>query len=381
MNDIIKIWNEQAEEFKNSKLRKMMFNIERKIERVLIVRGVEYTYFLYMYMNKMTKKRFVYYHNETLRKTNRKKYFYEDIECSINDESYERNYKELKGQKTFKIPYHIYAYWKNKKTAKTNYFYCENSYKNNDYETIQLDIDDAYIYVQENKEKQKIRCRMVTIHTGYKLPNKKINHKTILIQFTNCNKPKNNKLLDEKLKHTVEYVLENIYHKSSLIVSGDGARSITKFAEIIQAERAYDKFHFMRILYDVFGYSQTRNVSNRRLFSKYRNVFQCLKTHYYNGNFKEFLNEIKQTIEWLKTQKGQVFKINEIKRLLKFINKNKEYLANTICLKNYFGGNAETFVSHNLKRFTDKKFSLFSHETIKNRIFNNLKKENNVIFI
>ena len=92
-----------------------------------------------------------------------------------------------------------------------------------------------------------------------------------------------------------------------------GARIITKFSEQINAIRYYDKFHFHKILFD--------------------NTF---------FNFYDF---------WI------------IKKYKDFENKLHSYEN-----ANYYGGNAETFIGHYLKKYTKTAFSRHNIDYLKGSV-------------
>ncbi|WP_042467162.1 hypothetical protein [Ureaplasma parvum] len=106
--------------------------------------------------------------------------------------------------------------------------------------------------------------RMVGFHSGYlNQNNHMLLNKTIILQFNKSQKIYQN--IDILTTKTNE-ILNNFYHAKTINLSGDGARIITKFSKQINAIRYCDKFHFHKILFDIFGYSKKKNKDNKRIF-------------------------------------------------------------------------------------------------------------------
>ncbi|MBZ4226983.1 Mbov_0401 family ICE element transposase-like protein [Mycoplasma tauri] len=380
MDTLIEYLNKKAIDYKDSVERKKLYYIEKKVNRKIIIRGVEYSYFLFMYKCKKTGKRFVYYHDDLLLKMKRKKYYFDDVNRCLNDGLYERNYKKIDYQKTNKIPYYIYHYYFKKMRCEI----IKNSMKikvHNDIKIpVQIDIDDAYFFVQEKGEKNKIRARVALVHRSVKEKHK-IENKTVIMQLSNTSKKRNELSQNRNFIETINNVLREHYHCSSTYISGDGAIFIDKINSKINGKRVLDKFHFFRFMYEVFGYSKTKNVLNKRIFSSIGNPFYCLKELFNKGEFDAFIEYIDKLIVWIKNEKNRVSKWLEIQKFKKFYLKNRQKIENIIVLKDYFGGCAETIIGHNLKRIISKKYALYNLDTIKFLIQKAHENESNLIII
>ncbi|WP_429991756.1 Mbov_0401 family ICE element transposase-like protein [Mycoplasmopsis bovis] len=363
MQELFMLWDQQAEKYKNSAERKKEYHVERKITRAIIVKGEIYYYTLYMYRHKVTRKCFVYYHNEILRLNKRLKYYLDDIERCLNDQLYERNYKKLGKVKSNKIPYYIYAYLRNKipiKQANMDELKC---HKDKEYDAIQIDTDDSYFYARVNGYKAKFRCRMATIHTLEHNGDNKIKNKTTIMQISNLRIKQDIKKNEAEFHNAVKNALSKLYANKQIIVSGDGAKVITTLATSLKSTRVFDKYHFIRELFKIYGFNETLNKANKRVFDGIDH-FKELNYLYNQGKFDEFTNYLKHTINLLSSEPKTVQKIYDIKKFIRFYTTNNKFINETIINKYYTSGNAETFVSHDLKRYIGKNFGLKSINTI-----------------
>ncbi len=84
---------------------------------------------------------------------------------------------------------------------------------------------------------------------------------------------------------------------------------------------------------------------------------------------------------YLRENKLSAIKIVEIKSLIKLWKNNKNYLINSYENANYYGGNAETFIGHYLKKYTKTAFSRHNIDYLKLKILLNIPQNLNVVFL
>lgn len=372
-------WNAQAEVFKNSEERKIKYNVERKIERDIFIWGETVRIIYYMYKDKTTGKRLVIYPSEGLADNGRNKYYKECVEKCV-----ENNIYASKGDNSkLLIPYHVYYYHREQLKKEVLNNLTLKDYKNLEYKTIQIDIDDAYIRVSFKGRKIKVRVRMATIHTllsGSSV--KAIENKTSIMQFLPLASEFKNFNSEEDFENKIRESLNSLYKENcEIIVSGDGAKFITTIADNLKATRVYDPFHFKANMFKAFGYSKKINVSNKRFFKDYKDVYRVLDNLFSKGLIYEFEKELDSVLEWITKQEKNKTVYANAKKFKKYYKENREYIWNSVLVKNYFGGCAETVVGHDLKRFCSKKFATFSLKTIQLSIAKNMETKANLFFI
>ncbi|NEU02816.1 hypothetical protein G3563_27760, partial [Escherichia coli] len=108
-----------------------------------------------------------------------------------------------------------------------------------------------------------------------------------------------------------------------IIVSGDGAKVITTLATALQSTRVFDKYHFIRELFKIYGFNETLNKANKRIFDGIDH-FKELNYLYNKGKFDEFSNYLKHTINLLSPKPKTVQKINDIKKFIRFYTTNNK---------------------------------------------------------
>lgn len=346
---------------------------ERK-HKTLIINGEKLTINITRYLDKKTNKKFIFYHNEILKIMGKKRYWLSDVLTAIKTQNLRRRNPNQNEALKPKIPYDIYYYYLKKKyitflVKNTKFLPSKN-------DVIQLENDDAYI----NLNKGKFMVRMVGFHSGYlNQNNHMLLNKTIILQFNKSQKVYQN--IDILATKTSE-ILNNFYHAKTINLSGDGARIITKFSEQINAIRYYDKFHFHKILFDVFGYSKKKNKDNKRIFDNtFGNQFSQFLWFLNNKKYEDFENKLHENLIYLRENKLSAIKIVEIKSLIKLWKNNKNYLINSYENVNYYGGNAETFIGHYLKKYTKTAFSRHNIDYLKLKILLNIPQNLNVVFL
>ncbi|WP_373440589.1 Mbov_0401 family ICE element transposase-like protein [Metamycoplasma equirhinis] len=346
---------------------------DRRI-KTIIIDGEIYTINLTQYLDKKTGKKFTYYHNEILKLMGKKRYWLGSVLVAIKSQNLRRRNKEQNEALKSKIPYDIYHYYL--KIKYITFMVQYDKFLIQKYQTIQIENDDAFIHLNNGK----YRVRMVGIHNGYQDKNNhKLLNKTIIFQFDkNALTYQNMDFLTNKTKE----IIDKFYTYKNINLSGDGARCITKFSQNIKAIRHYDKFHFHKILFNCFGYSKNKNRQNKNIFGgEFGNQFPLFLWFLQNKKYDEFENLLRKNIDFLKKNKISKLKIWEIKSLLRLWKNNKNYLINTYENANYFGGNAETFIGHYLKKYTKNAFSRQNINLLKLKILLNIPKNINVIFL
>lgn len=135
-------------------------------------------------------------------------------------------------------------------------------------------------------------------------------------------------------------------------------------------------------MFNYFGYTSKKNKENKKLFdTNFGNQFPLFLHFLTNKKYEKFENLLLKNIEFLKKNKLSKSKILEIKALLKLWKYNKNYLINTYENSNYFGGNAETFIGHYLKKYTKNSFSRQNINNLMIKILLNIPKKINVFFL
>ena len=387
VEDMINKSNREAEEFCNiirlSDAKYCNWNIERKITRKLFHNNKTYKYILYMYYDKNTKKRFVYYHNEFTKSLENKNYLLNEIITSGITQNLIRNKHINNVANSYKIPYYIWYYWREKIDwnwlEKSHNFFIENNVKN-----VQLDIDDAYKKIRTKNGVKTVRFRMATFSTLNPENLTKIMNKTSIIQCTEISNLSLEKqhILDAKLLAKIDEIKNKYYGNLSLLVSGDGAKNITQIAMKLDAKRYYDLFHFLKIAYENLGYSARKNKLNKDIYDDViGNPFIIFKTVLLSKKYDEIDDFIVQCQEILRMKKAFKSKIRQLIAFRKLWTLNKEFIINSIEKNGYNSGNAETFVGHDLKRFGNKKFGIFSLKSLVQQLFFNKNLDVNLIVI
>lgn len=348
--------------------------VSEKRIKTIIINGEKFSINLTQYLDKTTNKKFTYYHNEILKIMGKKRYWLSDVLAAIKTQNLRRrNPLENEALKS-KIPYDIYYYYLKIKYITFMLQYDKFLLSKN--QTIQIENDDAFIHLNTGK----YRVRMVGIHSGYNNEkDHKLLNKTIIFQFNK------NPLIHENIENLTiktKEIIDKFYAPKTINLSGDGARCITKFSEEINAIRHYDKFHFHKILFNCFGYTIKKNKENKKLFdTNFGNQFPLFLHFLTNKKYEKFENLLLKNIEFLKKNKLSKSKILEIKALLKLWKYNKIYLINSYENSNYFGGNAETFIGHYLKKYTKNSFSRQNINNLMIKILLNIPKKINVFFL
>ena len=387
VEDMIKKSNEEAKKFcyvtrlENKKYSN--WNIERKITRKLFHNNKTYEYILYMYYDKETKKRFTYYHNEFTKSLRNKNYLLNEILANGITRNLIRNKHINNIANNYKIPYYIWYYWREKFdwnfTMKNHNFFIDKTIKN-----VQLDIDDAYKKIRTKNGVETVRFRMVTFSTFDPKNLSKIANKTSVIQcseISNLSLEKQH-VLDIKLLDKINEIKDNYYNNLNVLVSGDGAKNITQIATKIGAKRHYDLFHFLKIAFENFGYSSRKNRINKDIYGDIiGNPFTIFRTILLSKKYDEIDDFIVQCQDILKMKKASKTKVWQLINIRKLWKLNKEFIINSIEKNGYNSGNAETFVGHDLKRFGNKKFGIFSLKSLTLELFFNKNLENNLIII
>nr|WP_307917793.1 hypothetical protein [Mycoplasmopsis bovis] len=62
---------------------------------------------------------------------------------------------------------------------------------------------------------------------------------------------------DAEFHNAVKNALSKLYANLQIIVSGDGAKVITTLATSLNCTRFFDKYHFIRELFKIFGFNET----------------------------------------------------------------------------------------------------------------------------
>ncbi|MBD4757288.1 hypothetical protein GUG22_11385, partial [Xanthomonas citri pv. citri] len=92
--------------------------------------------------------------------------------------------------------------------------------------------------------------------------------------------------------NAIQNALSKLYANKQIIVSGDGAKVITTLATALQSTRVFDKYHFIRELFKIYGFNETLNKANKRIFDGIDH-FKELNYLYNKGKFDEFTNYLK----------------------------------------------------------------------------------------
>lgn len=348
--------------------------VSEKRTKTVIIDGETFTINLTQYLDKKTNKKFTYYHNEILKMMGKKRYWLSNVLSAIKTQNLRRRSKQQNESLKCKIPYDIYYYYL--KIQYINLIPEYNNFLNEKHKIIQLENDDAYIHLNNGK----YRVRMIGIHNGYKdLYNRNLLNKTIIFQFDKSTLTyQNMDILTTKTKQ----IIDDFYNYEDMNLSGDGAKCISKFSQDMQAIRHYDKFHFHKILFNCFGYCKKKNKENKKIFEdNFGNQFPLFLNFLHNQKYDEFENLLKENIIFLKKNKLSNLKISEIKSILRLWKNNKISLKNTYENDDYFGGNAETFIGHYLKKYTKNAFSRQNINYLKIKILLNIPKNINVIFV
>ncbi|WP_342189750.1 Mbov_0401 family ICE element transposase-like protein [Spiroplasma endosymbiont of Dilophus febrilis] len=226
-----------------------------------------------------------------------------------------------------------------------------NSYyriaKNNIFEKDKIDLESKFLYIQldetflnlkRNNKASKYKIRLATFHTGYdkkanfnrpKLENKR----AFYIKVASKTPISTEKYLDLVLKE-INIFYKNINFKK-IIVCGDGASWIRKFAEFYKFPYILDKFHLIR-------YFKGCLFSNRKYVTW--EMFKDLLSSYFNGNCAEIISHLKKWLIVTIDSNGN----DKIKEAIKYVENNKDGIHSQELNWN-IGCSIESDISHMVK--------------------------------
>ena len=219
---------------------------------------------------------------------------------------------------------------------------------------------------------------MIVIHDG-KDQNGNIN-KTMLIESKSI---ATQNISIEELSKIIKAKINLLYKYKNLILIGDGARWMKHLASLLDAHFVLDTFHWKKRVRDTIGY-QKYKTKNKILFEKYEKLYY--KT--INKMVDDFIetNQIENAIKFLKqfieihNQKISKNKINEIRKLIRYLKTNKTGLSH-FDKPWYIGSRTEAFIANWIKRPWKLKNSTFNFETFQFLLKRNESKTLKYIFI
>ncbi|MGZ9756221.1 Mbov_0401 family ICE element transposase-like protein [Mycoplasma sp. 4423] len=349
--NLIKNWNEQAENFKNvvrkseEKYQNWWF-VKWRIRKILI-QGSIYFYKLGVYKNKKNGKKFTYYHNEILAKNKRLKYFIIDI----YDAFYKKNYARRGSKIRDFIPSDIVKYHCNSYKFKVI-----NSFKNKgfDYKNlIKINVDDTYIIENKGAKKIKKCLRLVIIN------NEKQQKSLMIFDVKKFN--------TQEMINKIKGLFAENYDQNNTFLCADGAQVFNQFAINLGAHRVYDRFHFIKKFNQVFWYNKTTLKKNLLIFKELNLLKQVALLQKYIQNKR--LNLVLKLAKLIEkdVQSSTKFrsKYKEIRSFLRMFEKNKLAIFNAFKYQNIDMGWSESYINHYIKTPLSKRFSLFSLDRLK----------------
>ncbi|WP_322959031.1 hypothetical protein RRG53_03360 [Mycoplasmopsis cynos] len=354
INKMVQNWNNEEEIFRtkirleNNKFK--TWKVKKIRRRKIIINGNDFEYKLGVYIDKNTRKSFTYYHNNELKRIGKNKYYYKDIYNQFSKQIWaRRKCNEQKLIPKYVLDYHL-------KIGNLSYDF-KNSKNNFDTNNlVQIHIDDTYIKENLGHKKVKRCLRNVFLID-------KNNQIHTLIFKENY---KNLTFICSKIK---EFFGHN-FDVRKIKISGDGAKFINTISQNLGVKRYYDLYHFKKYLFNVFGYTRTKNKQNYNFLRYFgiENLYEILNNFLEKLDFLSVIMILKNIINFLKNTKTYAKKLKEIKSFLRFFIQNEKYIFNTFLRENYHGGRAEIYIYHIIKTPIYKRFSLFNWKNYKNLI-------------
>ncbi|VEU76881.1 UPF0236 family transposase-like protein [Mycoplasmopsis columbina] len=111
----------------------------------------------------------------------------------------------------------------------------------NDKSLNQIEIDDTFINIQQNKETKKIGIRQIVFHNGFQ--NSKNKNFSFLI-FWNVSETKKRELLHL----TYQTIKKYLHNDVNYTLKGDGAKWIERLSKQLKLDFVLDKFHLFKYL-------------------------------------------------------------------------------------------------------------------------------------
>ncbi|MBN0919378.1 Mbov_0401 family ICE element transposase-like protein [[Mycoplasma] gypis] len=357
------------------------WKVEKTMKRNLILEDGVYQYNITMYYfldKNGNKHRFIYYHDEYLKKLKRNKFSLEIMQ--IAKAQYLENSSKISLFSGYfptiqNIKYHLKKEKLQEKLEEKN-IKVLNNIIGKSYAKIDIMTDDCFVSYNRkscNFNKQlMIRCITLICYSE----DNKIDKITLL--FTK----KNNENIVLKSSKKLKEILKKIRY-NQLHLYGDGAIWIKNLAKEIKANFHLDKFHLFHKFNDAF---KRKNGGNLKVF----NTFYCdedgelwsskIENMLKKGNEQEFKNTFNLL---LKDEKFKLLPAEKQKKIISFkryVNSHKSGIFEKNTLKK--GSSlTEHIVCFVVKRFIKKAFSRFGIERIKLMIYHqNLLNSTNCLF-
>ncbi|MEA4162630.1 Mbov_0401 family ICE element transposase-like protein [Mycoplasma sp. 4404] len=237
-----------------------------------------------------------------------------------------------------------------------------------DKEVVYINADDSFLKTRIQKrtiETQNIRSIM--LHLG-KDENSKILGKHSILEITPAIGKKNAKKDMKSWSIYIKDKIKEVYGKDNMkiLVSGDGAKWIKSLAQHLNADYIIDHYHLMKKGYETL-FCNTKTY--KRNLDELRPIEKILNINFYK-TYKQYTDkfELDKSLELVK----QIQKYNHLlsERKQKELRSLAIYLKNNSIATNkdnkyYIGSHAETWISHVVKRYTTRKFTIFSIDTLK----------------
>lgn len=202
-----------------------------------------------------------------------------------------------------------------------------------------INIDDTFLSLKENNQKQQYRVRVVLFHTGYDQVKSKGNKKflkdsRIFIFLTKKDERINTKTFFQKIQK-IAAKFYNRVGQAQVIISGDGAPWIRQ-AQKYWPNSSYilDRFHTVRKIRQLF------NPNNRHL----QPIYEALRVMFFNGDYHTMMETLSDL--WFNDEYKD-FKLKKLKSYLS--NNEKNQGISNQKQKFNLGCNIESTISHHVK--------------------------------
>ncbi|WP_303924039.1 Mbov_0401 family ICE element transposase-like protein [Ureaplasma parvum] len=262
----------------------------------------------------------------------------------------------------------------------------KTQFNENNYQKLNIEVDDTYTKIQNKQTKNKICCRVIAIHPCTK--NIKNSPKIMLVNLSNTNENEG-KTSKEIIANRINNILESLNFNNKLVLIGDGARWMKTLKNQLNCDYVLDKFHIKLAIKKNFSMWKGSYKEHKKLFK----TWKCsLKNKSWYAVFCDVFNEKSSKKDYeviknnfLKEMDWYVFN-PEIKQrfvdFFKYIDANKNGIWNGDESLNKQSSYTEHFINHYLKTHIKKRYSVFSLATLKQKIeFNNLQKQCLTFFI